>query len=222
MRFIRAEIAVGERQLSQQLTKSLSDRKRTLWLISGGSNIAISTRVMAGLPQNLTARLSIRLSDERYGPAGHADSNTQQLLDAGFKLKDATFTPVIQGESLDLTLKSYSDDISRQFDQSEVIIAQLGIGPDGHTAGILPNSIAAQPSHQLVVSYQAADFRRLTLSFKALAQIDTAFVFAYGAAKKPALEQLRDQNLSLARQPAQILKRISRAYIYNDSVEGES
>jgi 6-phosphogluconolactonase/glucosamine-6-phosphate isomerase/deaminase len=63
------------------------------------------------------------------------------------------------------------------------------------------------------------DYQRLTLTPQALARLDEAVVYARGNAKRKALENL-SQDLPLAEQPAQILKRIPKVLIFND-VEGD-
>jgi 6-phosphogluconolactonase/glucosamine-6-phosphate isomerase/deaminase len=111
--------------------------------------------------------------------------------------------------------------VLQAFSDNKVVIAQLGIGPDGHTAGILPNSVATEPNSRLVVNYVADPYKRLTLSFTALKKVTVAYVLAFGSNKMDALIALQSQNLSLSEQPAQILKQLNEAYVYNDQV-GES
>ena len=164
--------------------------------------------------------LTLMLSDERYGASSHPDSNARQLESAGFNPKEATFIPVLINEPLRITIDRYTQLVTQQFTKNEIIIGQLGIGTDGHTAGILPNSPATKVSDVLVAGYKGKDFCRITLTFPALRQLNSAFVFAYGASKKTALQQLKDETLALETQPAQILKAIPETYIYNDELEG--
>jgi 6-phosphogluconolactonase/glucosamine-6-phosphate isomerase/deaminase len=90
------------------------------------------------------------------------------------------------------------------------------MGVDGHVAGILPNSPAVLENDELVAYYKASPFERITLSFKALRQLDVAYLIAFGEDKKTALVKLKT-NLSLNEQPAQILKSIKEAYVYSDN-----
>jgi 6-phosphogluconolactonase/glucosamine-6-phosphate isomerase/deaminase len=50
----------------------------------------------------------------------------------------------------------------------------------------------------------------------ALKKVSTAYVFAFGDSKKEALKSLRDQDLPIDKQPAQILKSLPEAYLYTD------
>ncbi len=197
------------------------DVKRVLWIVAGGSNIAMTVEVMQQLPDELTPKLAIALSDERFGPVGHPDSNLQQLFNAGFQPKQASVIPVLTpGLPLKETCERYSSAMQAAFGAADVTIAQLGIGSDGHIAGVLPGT-AGVNSKELVVGYETETYTRITLTLKALKKVTAAFAFAFGADKHETLEKLCNKDLPLAKQPAQILQRIHESYVYNDQVGGE-
>jgi len=160
------------------------------------------------------------LIDERYGKVGHGDSNHQQLLDEGFKPDEAILLSILQsGLSLDETTSRYKALAGQAFEEADTVIALAGIGTDGHIAGILPNSPASYESKKYVVGYQADTYQRLTLTFPALRRINAAYVYAYGKSKSATLEKLKSEDLTLAEQPAQILKALPEAYVYNDQID---
>jgi 6-phosphogluconolactonase/glucosamine-6-phosphate isomerase/deaminase len=208
----------GVAELTERLARELRQGKTVLWLVSGGSNIPAGVDVMDNISASLTPNLNVMLADERYGATGHVDSNWQQLLDAGFKARKATLWPVLQGQSLSDTQASYEQTAHENFDRADVIIAQLGIGNDGHIAGILPGTTATKEKNAWVSAYSVAPYERLTLTFPALCKVTTAYVFAFGEAKQEALKRLHDKNVSPVRQPSQILKQLNEAYIYNDRI----
>lgn len=209
----------GITDLTQRLQKELSEGKRVLWLVSGGSNIEASVRVMDQIPGEASQNLSIMLGDERYGEVGHQDSNWAQLLQAGFNPGKAILYPVLQADlSFDGTLQRFNKIANQAFAENDIVIAQLGIGPDGHIAGILPDSEAAYVDSEMVAGYNGGQYKRLTLSFPALSKINASYTFAYGESKREALTNLRMGNLELVKQPAQILRELPEAYIYNDQL----
>jgi 6-phosphogluconolactonase/glucosamine-6-phosphate isomerase/deaminase len=220
MQFIKAEATVGEAKLSESISHYLSQNVAVLWLISGGSNIPIVVQTMAKVNRERSHLLTVMLADERYGEKDNPDSNAYQLKMAGFDPKKARFVPVLSGRSLEETTDQYSEIVEKECASHKVIIGQLGIGADGHTAGILPHSPAANETQKLVTSYRADDYTRITVTFPVLRLITTAFVFAYGPTKQPALRKLQTEVLSPDVQPAQILKAIASTYIYNDELEG--
>lgn len=208
----------GVAALTERLIKELSRGKQVLWLVSGGSNIPASAEIMKHIPADLSQKLTVMPIDERYGPPGHADSNWAQLIQAGFDGQQAKLVPVLrQGQSFEQAVKDYQSLIQKAFADNEIIIGQVGIGQDGHIVGILPDSPAIDATG-LVYGYKWSPYQRLTMTFEAFRKLTVAYVFTFGAAKLPTLTALRDQALPLKDQPAQILKELPEAYVYNDQV----
>jgi 6-phosphogluconolactonase/glucosamine-6-phosphate isomerase/deaminase len=208
----------GAGPLADRLARELAAGKRVLWLVPGGSNIPLSAAVSHRLPADLTGRLTIMLTDERYGEVGHDDSNTVQLKIAGFEPQQAQLHEVLQpGMSLEETVAHFAADFTQVISNTELVIGQFGMGPDGHIAGILPRS-AAVKSADLAFGYDAGHFTRITLTPAAITQITVAYLFAFGREKLEALNNLANQDLSLDEQPAQILKQITESYVYNDQI----
>jgi 6-phosphogluconolactonase/glucosamine-6-phosphate isomerase/deaminase len=160
--------------------------------------------------------VAVSLVDERYGPPGHKDSNWTQLMRQGFELEGAKLSPILNGSDLSQTTEDFDRFIKAAANSARYKISLLGLGADGHTAGILPNSLALD-SKQPVVSYAGPDYQRITLSPVGLGLMDEAVVFAQGESKAKALHDLA-QNLPIELQPAQIIKTIPRAAVYNDLV----
>lgn len=204
--------------IQDRLKEELAASKKVLWLVSGGSNIAACTTVMRGLPQNMTKSLTVMLADERYGTVDHPDSNATQLQAAGFDPQFATIIQVlIPNTSFEATRDRY-DRLARQaFVDNDIVMGQLGIGTDGHIAGILPNSDAVK-SPDFVAAYSIPPYQRLTLTHHALKRVSVCYVLAFGDSKKPALELLATKLVPYAEQPAQILKELPEAYVFNDQL----
>lgn len=220
MEFIRlGSINEGVEPLADRLIDELNAGKKVLWMVSGGSNIPVAAAVMDQIPDNLTERLSVCLVDERYGPVGHPDSNSKQLDDAGFKHKKARVMYVLApGLSMAETADQFALELKTAFEMADIVIAQLGIGPDGHVLGIKPESPAIE-NKSLVVHYAAEDYKRITPTvYAAIRHIDAAYVFAFGANKHAQLEKLRDTDVPVSEQPAQLLKHLPEAYVYNDKI----
>lgn len=208
----------GIADLTERLIKELAAGKRVLWLVCGGSNIPAAVQIMGSIPDGLSKRLSITLTDERYGEPGHADSNWEQLKLAGFDGKQAKMMAVLTGEDLGHTVDAYGRLAAKAFDQNDVTIAQLGIGPDCHIAGILPDSPAAKEETAFAAGYTAPPLTRVTLTFPALRRVTAAYAFAFGKPKRTALEALRQASSELVGHPARILNELPEAYLYNDQV----
>jgi 6-phosphogluconolactonase/glucosamine-6-phosphate isomerase/deaminase len=209
----------GIADLTQRLTKELAAGKHVLWLVTGGSNIEASVEVMDNIPAPLTKKLTVLIADERFGEVDHADSNEAQLRRAGFNPQQGELLSVLQPNlSLRQTVKHYNNLVKHAFADSDIIIAQLGIGNDGHIAGIMIDTPSAVASKDLVIHIPSQPWDRLTLGFEALRQITADYSFAFGEPKKSTLQQLQNGTITPIEQPAQILKHLPEAYIYSDQV----
>ena len=218
---IKFQKLVKPEQITRQLVETIKSRLdvgTVLWLVSGGSAIQIAVAVSNGLAGRDLSKLTVTLADERYGKPGHADSNWQQLLEAGFSLPGATLVPVLTGADMETTTEEWRGHLTHLLNVSKYRIGLLGIGPDGHTSGILPSS-GAITSHDLVTSYDGGGYQRITTTPAGLRRLDEAVVYAVGESKRTALQNLQ-KSMSISEQPAQLLKLISKVTVYNDEIGG--
>ncbi len=200
--------------LTARLQTALQAGKRVLWLVPGGSSIAIAAAVSQNLQGTDVHNLMVTLTDERFGTVGHKDSNWKQLADAGFSLPGAHLSPVLDGSGdRPHTTMQFANTLQELYRQSDYKLGFFGMGADGHTAGNIPGSPAVT-SLEFAASFDGS-FQRITMTPIAIAQLDEAVVYAVGEEKKPALEQLQ-QDLPLETQPAQALKKIPELTIFND------
>lgn len=199
------------------LCAHLDKGESVLWLVPGGSAIAVAAAVSQRLSHHDVSKLYVTLTDERYGPVGHADENWQQLETAGFTLPGAQLYPVLSGANQADTTAKFADYIKEQLAARDFKIGLFGMGPDGHTAGILPGSSAVTATG-LAATYDAGNYKRITLTPPAISQLDEVVVYALGDNKKQPLEALQT-SLPLAEQPAQILKQVPTLTIFNNQKE---
>ncbi len=229
MEFIKsADTKKGDKALLARLKKELKNNQKVLWLVCGGSGIKSEVKILKALRKSLDKelleRLAIMLMDERYGSLGHKDSNWQQLIEAGANFDELYAMPMLHksGLSLEKTVEFYAKLVKTVFDAADVIVGQFGIGADGHTAGILPGSPAANNVDKLVVGYEAKPFTRITLTHQALKWVDAAYVFAFGKEKKAALSNLKAGKLQFQQAPSMILRDLPEAYVFNDQIGKKS
>lgn len=219
MRFIKQTSNLSN-ELAQTIQSALTEYKNVLWLIPGGSNIDISVEAMANITAEQSQSLVIAQTDERFVTLGHPDNNWRQLKAAGFKPKQATVYPIILRDdesSLEVS-KRYNQTLSNLLAEAGHTIGQFGIGADGHIAGAKPNSIATK-SKNLVESYQAEDFERVTMTLKAISKLDEAIVFVRGKSKHDVIQELSVSELPVNDFPALVLDSVTKATIYNDILQ---
>ncbi len=210
----------GISSLGNTIGNALKEGRNVLWVLSGGSNISIAVEVMNML-QNFVAkkdleRLTITLSDERYDDLGHKDSNWQQLIDAGLNISNINTIPVLLGLDFEKTKDDFSVKVKKAYNKADIIIGQLGIGTDGHIAGILPSSRGIDDT-SVAVAYEANDYKRITLTLKMIKKISVVFLFAFGESKKSIIRGLTSRSdLATNEMPAQILKKMKDVRVYCD------
>lgn len=221
MRFVKTQEFQAGETLAAKLKTALEKYPVVTWFVPGGSNIKVAVEALAELPPELTEKLILAQTDERYGPLDHPDSNWKQLKDAGLALGQAKALPVLTAQPLSLAdTASHYAKVTAELIRDSYKIGHFGIGPDGHIAGIKPDTPASVASG-LVVGYEHSDFIRITLTFSAIRQMNEAYAFVFGEAKKSILESLEGDSRQLIDQPAQILKSIDGSIIYNDQIGEE-
>ncbi len=180
-----------------EILEKYSDFKTALFL-SGGSTpkklyeqFANEKKLKAG---------AVGQIDERFGSKNHKKSNEVMISNTGliqyFEDQNIRFYPILQ-EDLDI------EDTTRQYDEALRFIIKyfpksvgiLGIGEDGHTAGIpaIPEIALKMLDDQseLVDFYEADKYgARITMNFHALSMLDLIIVLALGQEKRETLSQM--------------------------------
>jgi len=202
--------------ISNQIVGYLQKQQPILWLLSGGSNLILETKIMQTIPDNLTHNLTISLIDERFGKYDHPDSNWKQIFDLNFSPKQARLIPILNQthQDIEATCQIFTNQIKPLL-ETHYIISQIGIGQDGHIAGILPNSPAIY-SDQLISHYQSNPFQRITFSLKSFSKFQQIYLVALSQEKQNIIEKLSHSKLANYQQfPALYLHRLNHVYVYN-------
>ncbi len=218
--FIKTETPEeGINALAGRIAGDLNAGKKVMWLVAGGTNVEIAKESMTEIRRMVKPAqmklLTVTQTDERYGEVGHKDSNWQQMILAGFNFKDVKKIAVLRGLSLDETVKRWSKELENAFESADVIIGQFGMGADGHIAGLLPHSQVIQVN-ETVASSKDKKFTRITITPAVFKHINTAYAFVFGESKRRAVANLRNNELSVEDQPAQLLKVIPDSTFYTD------
>lgn len=216
--YLTTESANAQRALTDILCARLTHGNSVLWLTSGGSAIPTTLAVIDSLRSAAIplSRLTLALTDERYGERGHPDENWQQYLDLGLDTTDITSYRILRPNmSRQQTTDAYDAFLRQSFEDCDYTLGFFGIGDDGHTAGIKPHAIDMNTS-RLVIDFTGDDFERITMTPHAISQLDLAIIQANSTNKRPALQQLISSDTDSSRQPAQSLKLAHHTILYTD------
>ena len=200
--------------IAQSILRQLNADKKVLFFVTGGSSIAVAVKTGELLRQHDCKNLTIMMTDERYGPLGHSDSNWQQLLEKGFDLPQAKLVPILIGYDINKTTEQFNIILEKELEKADYKIGLFGVGKDGHTAGIIPNSKAIK-NKNWSCHHKTAQFKRITITPKTILRLDEAVVSMQGKEKWPVLDDL-EKDINIIKQPVQILKQVPLLTIFTD------
>ena len=182
--------------VAQQARGAVAARGRFTFAVSGGR----TPWAMFGELANEDvpwADVEIFQVDERVAPDGDPDRNLTHLR-ASLGSAPARVHPMpVTDPDLDAAAAAYATVLPQRFD-----LVHLGLGPDGHTASLVPGDPVLDVTDALVaVTQPYQGHRRMTLAYPALARADQLLWLVTGADKRDALARLLagDQSIPAGR-----------------------
>jgi 6-phosphogluconolactonase/glucosamine-6-phosphate isomerase/deaminase len=188
--------------LATKLLYSLVDTRTVLYL-SGGRTPKQFYQQLAGEEKLIPA--CVGLVDERYGMPRHENSNERMIAEAGLlrylQMRDIRFHDILQPKfSREEAALSYDGVVRQLHSTFPHSVGVLGIGSDGHTAGIagnredFTNPLFSQIRRNLLVSEfddkNGFYKERITMTFLGLSLLDVLVVLVFGEDKRTALAQV--------------------------------
>jgi 6-phosphogluconolactonase len=141
--------------------------------------------------------------DERVAPAGHPDRNLTHLRDALFERvplrPEQICTMAVEAPDIEAAASRYALMLQEIAGSPPVLdLIHLGLGPDGHTASLVPGDPVLDVSDAdvaLTQPYQGR--RRMTLTFPALNRARRILWVVTGSEKAVMLMRLRDGDVTI-------------------------
>src|SRR5258707_11527725 len=208
--FMKIEIFADADSVAQEAAKfiaaearaAVAERGRFVMAVSGGHTPWVMLRALAGEDVPWSAVHVVQV-DERVAPAGHPDRNLTHLRES--LLEHAPLRPEqIHAMPVDSTdLEAASQQYARTLQEiagtpTVLDLVHLGLGPDGHTASLVPGDKVLDVKDKDVAStglYQGR--RRMTLTYPILNRARLVLWVVTGSEKTGMLARLHAGDTSI-------------------------
>lgn len=201
MQFILVKnLEVGIEKAKHVLAEEIDSK--TIFFLSGGSTPKPLYEALA--QEQLIRPAGVGMIDERCGEPMHKNSNELMIKNTGLldyiKMKNVPFYSMLhKGFDREQDARAYDQKARDLFFHFPRSVAVLGIGTDGHTAGIAPNRthfsnpmFEKERAHLYVSEFDdpTGPFgQRISMTFAGLALIDFLLVFVFGKDKQKAIKK---------------------------------
>jgi 6-phosphogluconolactonase len=132
--------------------------------------------------------------DERVAPAGSDERNLTHLIESLSIGAQGSIRPMpVTDEDLEAAADRYAQSLPEAID-----LAHHGIGPDGHTASLVPGDPVLEVADRrvAVTSGEYQGVRRMTLTYPEIERVRSLLWVITGESKVDALKKLIDQDPS--------------------------
>lgn len=175
------------RIIEMAASAAIADRGIFNLAISGGKTPWRTLEILAGSSLNWS-KTSLFQVDERIAPTGSPERNLTHLVLSLPLMCQAAIRPMPVGaEDLETAARSYEYSLPDRFD-----LVHLGLGPDGHTASLIPGDPVLDVTDRAVAltggEYQGT--RRMTLTYPPLNAARKILFLVTGDGKEDALRKL--------------------------------
>lgn len=187
----------GAALVAAEARSAIADRDHFAFAVSGGSTPWQMLRALAGLDVPWEG-VHVFQVDERVAPAGDPERNLthlrQSLLEHCPLAEDRIHPMPVESPDLERAAALYAETLAAVAGSPPVLdLVHLGLGPDGHTASLVPGD----PVLDVVdtdVALTAGEYqgrRRMTLTFPLLARARRILWLVTGESKREVLARLR-------------------------------
>lgn len=182
--------------VAARVRAAVADHGRFRFAVSGGQTpwAMFANLAHEDLPW---AEVQIFQVDERAVPDGSPDRNLAHLQQSLAQAPAQVVPMPVDDPDLEAAATAYAALLPERFD-----LVHLGLGPDGHTASLVPGDPVLGVTDRLVaVTQPYQGHRRMTLTYPALARADELLWLVSGEDKQEPLAKLLagDQSLPAGR-----------------------
>ncbi len=174
--------------------RAIQQRGRFAVALSGGSTPKAIYQKLSLVRDLDWSKVFLFWSDERAFPPEHPDSNYKMAMEFFQKVPiplHQIFRMKAESE-MDKHAKEYEELIRRHLDSHLFDLVMLGVGEDGHTASLFPNTEALNSKNRLVVGNFLSHLKthRMTFTFDCINQSREIALYALGPQKQDIIPKV--------------------------------
>jgi 6-phosphogluconolactonase len=165
--------------------------------------------------------------DERCVPLDHPDSNYRLLREGFFdralanqQIGPFQVHPFEIGQDPNAAALAYTEKLVA-FDIEGFSIVVLGLGEDGHIAGLFPHHPALAVEERRFLTFDDSPkppSHRMSASLPLVCTAQYGFLLAFGAAKLQAFQRVTSEQVSLDECPGRVINSIPQSWTVTDLV----
>jgi len=183
--------------IAAEARAAVAERGAFVMAVSGGRTPWMMLRALSSqdVPWD---KLHMVQVDERVAPAGHPDRNLTHLRDTLLKHAplpaDRIHAMPVEASDLEAGAAQYSMTLQKVAGSPPVLdLVHLGLGPDGHTASLVPGDLVLDVTEaDVAVTGVYQGRRRMTLTYPILNRARRIVWLITGSEKARMLARLRD------------------------------
>lgn len=207
--------------IAAEARTAVAARGRFVMAVSGGHTPWLMLRALAKADVPWAA-VDVFQVDERIAPAGHPDRNLTHMRES---FLDHVPLPAgqmhampVEEDDLETAAAQYAGTLERIAGSPPVLdLVHLGLGPDGHTASLVPGDPVLNSNADVAVTGVYQGRRRMTLTYPIINRSRQVLWVVTGSEKAPMLSRLLGGDDSI---PAGRIRR-ERALVIADAAAAE-
>lgn len=174
--------------------RAIQQRGRFTVALSGGSTPKAIYEKLSHISSIDWSKVWLFWSDERAVPPTHPDSNYRMAMESFSRtaIPPSQIFRMKAEKAIEKNALEYEEILRRELGKQLFDLVMLGVGEDGHTASLFPDTIALSLENRLVAANPLVQKNtwRMTLTFPAINQSLHSAIYAIGSSKHLIVPQV--------------------------------